>query len=134
MKDSTMRYYDTKTGRELTVENGGLIPATSGRGPSESAAPSGALALAPGWASFMANIPYDDWRAKAAREIADALRDENQRVAYYAAGLGDGWARSYGAGNFRSPDYAAIIDRHFQASLSKPNVGSQPRAKRKKET
>lgn len=70
----------------------------------------------------MANIPYDDWRSKAAREIADALREENQRVAYYASGQGDGWARSYGAGNFRSPDYASIIDRHYQASLAKPNA------------
>jgi hypothetical protein len=64
-------------------------------------------------------IPYDDWRAKAARAIAAALDDENARVAYYAAGLGDGWARSYGAGNFRSPDYVGIINKHYQASLSK---------------
>lgn len=65
------------------------------------------------------NMPYDDWRCKAAREIADAIRDEKERVAYYASGQGDGWARSYGAGNFRSPNYAAIIDKHYQSSLLK---------------
>ena len=70
---------------------------------------------------FMTNIPYDDWCYKAAREISDALSEENRRVAYYAAGGGDGWARSYGAGNFRSPDYAAIIDKHYRASLVKSN-------------
>ncbi len=75
----------------------------------------------------MANIPYDDWRSKAAREIADALRNENRRVAYYASGQGDGWARSYGAGNFRSPDYVEIIDRHYQASLAGTNTASGPR-------
>jgi hypothetical protein len=67
------------------------------------------------------NIPYDDWRSCAAREISEALRAENERVAYYAAGLGDGWIRSYGAGRFQSPDYAAIIDKHYQASLAKHN-------------
>ena len=70
----------------------------------------------------MRNIPYDDWRSKAAREIADALSEENHRVAYYASGGGDGWARSYGAGNFRSPNYAAIIDKHYRASRSKPKL------------
>lgn len=70
----------------------------------------------------MKNIPYNDWRSKAAREIADELSEENKRVAYYASGGGDGWARSYGAGNFRSPDYAAIIDKHYQASIAKPNT------------
>lgn len=53
------------------------------------------------------------WQDEAASEIIDALREESERVAYYASGQGDGWARSYGAGNFRHPDYAAIIAKHF---------------------
>jgi hypothetical protein len=65
------------------------------------------------------------WHREAAYEISNALIQENKRVAYYAGGGGDGWARSYGAGNFRSPDYAAIIAKHYE----KRKADSASRAK-----
>lgn len=66
------------------------------------------------------------WQKDADREICEALAAEKRRVAYYASGLGDGWARSYGAGNFRHPDYAEIIAKHYEASIVENNQTQTP--------
>lgn len=62
----------------------------------------------------MSNIPYDDWRSVAAREIMDAISTSHRMQAYYDAGGGDGWARQYGAQKVYPDHVAGIIDRHYQ--------------------
>lgn len=66
----------------------------------------------------MSELPYEDWRNAAAREIVEGLRAQRELQAYYDSGGGDGWARSYGGCIARYPDFAAIINRHYTAMLN----------------